>query len=301
MRYIKKGLLFDRCCRLYISVLVVLAFAGCDDSFQPLQQDEQYSFSIYGYLDASADTQWVRVTPAREQLHMPPEIPEMYITLEHLESGATKVMNASLIEFIFPTGFNAINAWSDMALEPRQSYRLKAERPDGKSSSVTVTLPEDFPTPRLRQIPGFDNSYILYINGIDRLVSIEVRRLYRIRWAGRVFEKFSSVQFRNRADRVGPGEYTLYISPSGTPGPLPEGAVIENIRQQIFVVSGGPEWDEEIISLDDLSYFLPDVASNVEDGIGYLVGIISKSIPFKSCFSDDDPSELIACPEVKPF
>lgn len=34
------------------------------------------------------------------------------------------------------------------------------------------------------------------------------------------------------------------------------------------------------------SFMLPGLSSNVENGLGYLVGIVSKTIPWMSCFAD---------------
>lgn len=130
-----------------LTACFLVALSGCDESFQPLRENERHSFSIYGYLDASADTQWVRVTPVREQLEQPTSKPEMEVTLNRLQDGDTIVMNDSLL--LFPDGFHVLNAWSATDIEPGQTYRLLAERPDGAVSSLTVTTPDDFPMPRL--------------------------------------------------------------------------------------------------------------------------------------------------------
>jgi hypothetical protein len=62
------------------------------------------------------------------------------------------------------------------------------------------------------------------------------------------------------------------------------GATIVVISRDIFVASGGPEWNEEIIILDDVLYALPEGISNVENGLGYMFGMVSKTIPYESCF-----------------
>jgi len=54
-----------------------LILSACNEPFQAVGDDEAYTFSIYGYLDASVDTQWVRITPFRHQLSQPPEKPAM--------------------------------------------------------------------------------------------------------------------------------------------------------------------------------------------------------------------------------
>jgi hypothetical protein len=80
---------------------------------------------------------------------------------------------------------------------------------------------------------------------------------------------------------------------------LPENAKSELLGRQIFVAAAGPEWDEDIPSFDDLSYALPDAASNVENGVGYVIGIVSKSIPYKNCF--DEEGDVVSCPAEQPI
>lgn len=265
----------------------LLFFSGCDESFQPLENNEVAPFSMYGYLDASADTQWVRVTPVREQLELPPVKPEMHVTIEHLESGDTVVMKDSL--FLFPDGFHILNAWSatDM-LNPEQTYRLRAERPDGATSSITLTIPEDFPTPTLQEIGG-GCSANLRIDGVERLADVQSKWHIRFFFSGQGEDRFYSIPYRSQAFEVDEESYSVFISTSRELSEIFEQMVStpdssQILSRQIFVASGGPEWIEDIASLDDLVYALPEGLSNVEDGVGYMVGIVSKTIPFESCF-----------------
>ena len=46
--------------------------------------------------------------------------------------------------------------------------------------------------------------------------------------------------------------------------------------------------------------FLAGTASNFKNGLGYVVGITSKLIPYKTCFTRDS-SNHIRCPEEGPF
>jgi hypothetical protein len=77
------------------------------------------------------------------------------------------------------------------------------------------------------------------------------------------------------------------------------GSEIEFMHHQILIASAGPEWDEEIDTMDKLVYALPEGLSNVEDGLGYMVGVVSKLIPFENC--TDDMNSPVACPEEEPF
>ena len=56
------------------------------------------------------------------------------------------------------------------------------------------------------------------------------------------------------------------------------------VNSLTFVANGGPEWSDQFESVDDIIYSLPESFSNVENGLGYLVGIVSKTIRWMSCF-----------------
>lgn len=115
---------------------------SCTETFQPLQENDRFIFSMYGYLDASADTQWIRVGEIRDQINGMPDPSEILVTLEHVQSQTTVAMKDSLF-----TSRDALNYWTTFDIENDQTYRIKVERPDGKFSRVTVTTPKDFPTP----------------------------------------------------------------------------------------------------------------------------------------------------------
>ncbi len=285
----------------------LLILSGCDDSFQPLQENDRYFFSIYGYLDASADTQWVRVGPLREQRDMLPEKPKMQVTLNHLRSDHTIVMNDSLLQI---SGDNLLNVWTTNDIKAGHTYRLQAKRPDGKTSQVTVTLPEELPTPRLREenrLIGQGPAYTVFIDGMNPLADVQSRWFVRLKAPGIDQKKMFYFSYKNEAEKDHLGEYKVTMDPdwereqllSQSIIPHPPDGEIQVLHRQVFVAIAGPEWKDDIDSLDDLVYALPESLTNVEDGLGYMVGVVSKSIPFKSCYNDQ--RQLIACPEEKPF
>lgn len=66
-------------------IVGIILLAGCDQTFEPIQENNQYYFSLYGYLDAAADTQWVRVGPARQDINETPDPAGIEVTLEDLQ------------------------------------------------------------------------------------------------------------------------------------------------------------------------------------------------------------------------
>lgn len=285
---------------------------SCDQTFQPIQDNSEAPFSLFGYLDASADTQWVRVTPIRGQIDLSANAPDINVILEDLETGHSESLIDSL--FLFGDGFHILNAWNttDM-LKPNGSYRITAERPDGASSRATITMPPDFPTPRLELYPDVKIAY-LFINGVENLIDAQIRSRARIIAPSAgwnyvdVFWTSLSEIAREIQVLPTPGSYVVRMSTGAWRNVRPhltappagwDDLTIEYLDSQVFVASGGPEWREEFRGLDDYRYSLPEAISNVESGTGYMFGIVSKSVPFKNCF--DDQGEIIACPEEVPL
>ncbi|MDR9364594.1 MAG: hypothetical protein RI575_04615 [Balneolaceae bacterium] len=276
---------------------------GCEQTFQPIKDNSRAPFSMFGYLDVSADTQWVRVTPVRGQIDISTEVPEMTVNVTDLETGNSAAFNDSL--FLSPDGRHILNAWNTTdILKPEQTVRFKAERPDGASSQVNISFPPDFPTPRM-EIYEVSDLVLVYIEGVERLVEVQVRALAHVisPSAGWDFIDVFKRPIR-RITKTGAGTYRVLMTPGSkyvlnVPEPPADDLEVEFLDHQIFVASGGPEWREDLGDLRDIEYSLPEEISNVEDGTGYMFGIVSKSIPFESCY--DEQGEFIACPEEAPL
>jgi len=50
-----------------LALLVLGVGSGCEDTFEPYKSSDRH-FSIFGYLNAAADTQWIRVAPIRQSV-----------------------------------------------------------------------------------------------------------------------------------------------------------------------------------------------------------------------------------------
>ncbi|HZD06537.1 MAG TPA: hypothetical protein VE173_16610, partial [Longimicrobiales bacterium] len=86
---------------LLASAFVAVVAAACDESFQPLALSE-VPFSVFGYLDASADTQWIRVMPIRPLQVTSPDSFGATVSLEHLGTGRTVGLRDSVFRFADP-------------------------------------------------------------------------------------------------------------------------------------------------------------------------------------------------------
>lgn len=295
---------------VYLFLSCFIFAVGCNQTFEPLQENDKYFFTIYGYLDASADTQWVRIVPPRKQLDAPPEVPEMLVTLENTETGETVIMKDSL--FSSGSGFNYINFYTSMDVEPQQTYRVQAEHPDGRASQTTVSTPGEFPTPMFfKDKFAFVDRHIhqIIITGVAKENLIDVQTWWFARREGEEIRKFT-FSYRNRVEKIDTygGAYVAdVVFEEEEEAVLKEfnvpsffGSDVELLDQQIYVAIAGPEWNEEIPSFDDLVYSQPGILSNIENGLGYMVGIYSKVIPYKTCHTANR-SQVIPCEVEKPY
>jgi len=268
----------------HFCLFTFIALTACNEPFNPIQQNDQYPFSIHGYLDASQDTNWVRITAVRDSLFMDTPVPiDAVVTLEHLESGHTVTMNDSLFQY-YPGTSYAYNYWTDMNIEPEQAYRLTVRRSDGAEGYAEVTLPPEFPQPII--LPGtsrFQTDIRLQIHNVQHLADVLVIYDLILHYPdlGDVPYVYTS---RHLADTLR-GSYSIkQVSIDTNPHFLAITGLIlcyecsyTIVKREIKVSSAGPDW-LPFTNLDKNLISLPEGTSNVEGGTGYLIGVVSNTI-----------------------
>jgi hypothetical protein len=261
-------------------VLLGAPVAGCDQPFQPFQENTNASFSMFGYLDLKADTQWVRVMPVRQNLFLAPEPIDAVVTLEHLGSGRIVTLNDSLFRFVDPRlggVAHAYNFWTTERLEPGESYRLRAVRSDGASTTATVVMPPDLEFSLLNDIRAGRESALLQVRA-ERLVFVEVLYAMQDAIAG---EAVGSVAVRDHWTFSTGDPGTFGIAVSGDT--LFRAGLRDARRQEIRIVVARSDWPYHP-GLPDLDVILPDrMPSNVENGVGFVGGLASWTVPFHRC------------------
>lgn len=284
---------------------VFFVFSSCDQSFQPLEANDEFFFSMYGYLDAGADTQWVHITPVREQVDLQSGGSDIQVTIENIETGREIVMKDSLFE----RGVDFLNFWTEEPIEYNQTYRLSAQLESGERSEVLVTTPEEMPDPIVvvLTMPGAPPDYYLLVDDQVNLADIQVKYYMRLTAPG--FETIRTVTFsyRNSAEFLEefPGYYTVELDPDAELFEAerqilvpPEGN-LEIAYRQVFVAASGEPLQEGIENLDDVTYALPQTVKNVEMGLGYVIGIDGKYVPYEGCLDEKD--NFISCGTEEPY
>jgi hypothetical protein len=112
---------------------------GCDEEVNPFIEEDRY-FTLYGYLDTAADTQFVRVIALRRSLVEEPFGPlDARVTLVPLPDGPSVTLRDSLVQFA--DGRYGHVFYAPLRVFPGWTYRLDVERADGARATAETTVP----------------------------------------------------------------------------------------------------------------------------------------------------------------
>lgn len=275
-----------------VCIASILFIHGCEEPFQPIEDSDEYFFSVWGYLDSEAETQWIRIMPIRETTEYSGEPLDAVVTLTDLDTGEEVIMNDSLFTLpqAAPGDAKVWNYWTTMDILPSHSYKLKVERSDGAITTATVDIPGEFPSPEV------DFNYVK-ITGVDNIVEI------RLDWKVRDTRDNTIHTFRFVHDKVtyypSSDTYLLVIYPNNdfTYNILrslsyASQSEIEILETELSVTVAGSDWiDFSELERDVIA--LPEATSNIENGVGYMVGTLTTKIPYPVCVGDG--GEIIPC------
>ena len=276
--------------RLVLAV-ALCALIGCDSTVDPFQENDRH-YSIFGYLNVTADTQFVRIEKLRDgQATQAPPTLDATVRLTNLATDRTVPLQDSLFQFF--GGATAHNFYTTADIAPSTTYRLVVEGPNGAVSRAETTTPPSptvtvvrpvqdcFPscdTPWLGPAcespeEGSDRQAVLRVGNTDRLVA--VKAIYDMsaptgRWSFDSLSDASEVRDRVFQARAGYDDDWCRIPPPSTQDRTAK-------RISIIVASGGPDWPD-FMGLAPERDLLPTVASNVDGGVGLLGGIATDTL-----------------------
>lgn len=125
---------------MLIGILAAVGLvSGCDESVNPIIGSE-YPFTIWGFMNSGADTQYVRVFPISDELALDSSASiDARVFSTNITTGERFEWNYKTVRFdTLGTGHVF---WSPFRAEFEYEYRLEVVRSDGESSSATVTVP----------------------------------------------------------------------------------------------------------------------------------------------------------------
>ena len=256
------------------ALLASALLAGCDRPFVPFQENTNGPFSIVGYLDLRADTQWVRVMPIRQNLLTEPDPIDAVVTLEPMGSGRTITMKDSVFSYQDPELDAVAYAhvfWTPERLEAKARYRLTATRSDRAASSAVVEMPAELAFTFL----NLRDTAQLQVQA-ERLLLVETFHTMTTpsgdRGSGERYQPIPSSLVR-------PGLYFFTVDGS----PLFQIGMVDARRTELRIVAGRSDWPFGT-ARPGARGSLPDtVPSNVENGLGYLGAAATWTIPFHRC------------------
>jgi hypothetical protein len=268
--------------------------AGCDHPFDPYDDNTDGPFSIYGYLDLKADTQWIRVMPVRQTLVSEPRPIDAVVTLEHMGTGRVITMRDSLFSFTDPrldSPAYAYNFWTDEPLEAAATYRLRAVRSDGAETTALVEMPREPAVSLFYELEGKPWPRQAHIRDVSRVVVRGEQLLY----ADIVYAVWNDtlgrpvdppVERQRLVNQVGPDTWEFRIrADSITPDTINYRQLTDVRRPEARIVIVPSDWPyPRGLSLVDI--FIPGlIPSNVEGGVGFVGGVAHWAIPLARCIA----------------
>jgi len=274
--------------------IALLAFTACDDTFVPIEREAVF-YSIHGYLDASADTQWIRVMPVRD-LEMTDSTPlDAIVFLEEVESGKRIEMVDSIFHFpaanpdVDGEGIYVHNFWTSEPILPGATYRFSATVKGGPTAEATISIPDGFditvqtddrasrPGPRY----GFPRR--IFVEGSPLIAFVGM-----IAWVqDECGEGWAYRPFRRRQE---PSERHDILMQHIYDRPFRPGCGSARVISEKIIVFGADDpwpWSETPwMSAGADAPERPavsDIASNVTFALGFIGGTMSRRVPYEEC------------------
>jgi hypothetical protein len=265
---------------LVIGILAAIIGTACDDSFSPIEPSG-LQFSILGYLDASADTQWIRVTPIRPVAATSPDPLGARVTLQDLGTNHIIELRDSVFRFnssdpeLGSDGVYIHNYWTTERIEPGASYRLSVAQ-DGKApAEAVVEVPVDYDIEAWFSQRGQPN--LLRLTGLEH-----VGLVFLITY----FTDQCGQGVARTPVAIPTAEADVHSIPTRGRFVAREGCGSTDVdSQDLWVAGSGAPWPAGIGTRPG-ALGTSDIPSNISNSVGFLAGVLTKSIPHENCRID---------------
>jgi hypothetical protein len=261
-----------------VCAAAAFVLGGCDESFTPIEPSDLL-FSVFGYLDASTDTQWIRVMPVRPLVLTPQGPLGATVTIENLETQRVVELRDSAFVYdpnpdVGSEGVFLHNYWTTEPIEPGATYRFTATRDDGGGAEATVQIPPAYEVEMWMTQRADGN--LLQLVGLRHVGLVAVLSYIVDGCGAAVMRGFVDLQ---------PSESDTQSVRLLAPSPSREwqGCGPPRIqKQEVWSVGSGAEWPSgPEYSTNALG--VPDAPSNISDAIGFLGGVLTRVVPYEQC------------------
>lgn len=258
---------------LWAAVPLLLLIAACSTEFDPRAESDVY-FSVWGALDASADTQWVRVAPLRATVDRDTEgAPiDADVSLVRLSDGQRWPLSDSLVTL--STGPVVHAFWTTADVEPEQTYRLDVRRSDGAETRATVRIPAALPPVVIDDGRCTCPSRVT-VRGAVNL--IDAFAIYRDPQTGQT-TRFSKRLLIGRPDAERFTADVYYGDDARMLNADPFD--VTRFEAELLVVAATDAWpDGAALGFEEA--LRPLDGGRVENGVGFVGGVVTQRLPFQ--------------------
>ena len=275
-----------------MSVLLIMALSGCEETvLDPFQNDGRY-FTVYGYLDVLETNHEIRVIPVTRQASVitDPSAPnasiDAEVTTTQLSSGNVTRWRHSLERLEDGTYAHIFRA--SFMVRADDTYRLEVTRSDGIATSAETTIPYISDASLLQLDP------IVYsadsIPQTQRVLIPNVASPWNIKavylWGGGLINTRVFLPYGRPGRRTEEGSWELTINIEADQeavrrdiqddvdlGRLPPGTPVVLSAMGLEIRMLDSNWDPPDGIFDPETLAVPDVLSNVENGYGFFGSI----------------------------
>ncbi len=254
--------------------------AACDESIEPTAPTD-LALSVFGYLDASADTQWVRVMPIRSLKVTSEEALEATVTLEHLGTGRIVELRDSLFGF---SSSYVHNFWTLEDIEPGAAYRFSARLEGKEPAEAVVEIPGDYEVEvAIGQVRYVDPRWGRVDYWPDYLRITGVKHLPFVTTITHFYDDcgpdVTRTPYQRSSGDDGAHRITI-VSPEVSGRSGCGGAMVEN--SELWIAGSEVAWPVgQGYSPGGLGS--SGGTSNVTNAVGFLGGVLSKVVPYEAC------------------
>lgn len=271
-------------------LLALLGLAACEVPLDPIERSDRV-YSLSGYLDTSADTQWVRVEPLARTADGDPEPIDAVVTLADLGGGGEVTLRQRVRTF---ASGPAHLFWTTADVAPGQTYRLRARRPDGAVATTDITLPASgsfavtvVTGPRICPT-------LVEVSGAERVVDVQAR--YVVLEDGAPVEyRFSHADTFRRQEDGSIAASIYYADDARVMGldPLIDPAFQGVLSSDVVAAVATDDWpDPTGLSLEEI---LQIEGFGVEGGVGFVGGAVTERRPFTPGVLESGFGNLLPC------
>lgn len=259
--------------------IVTLLLSSCEPAFSPIKENDR-EYSIFGFLNGSADTQYVRIEKLRDSLFSDaPEKLDAEVRLTNVTTGQTQLMQDSVFEYSVG---KVHNYYTTLDIDPTETYLLEVANGQ-KKTSAQVDIPKNFPEPT-----------VLFQTGPPTVEITDISRLIVVKAIYYASQNCIEAPCPDNPDirtfSYQHLEDTVRLANGTIRAPIDTSEDLEKVEKHfppnkgfnlhkilVMVAAGTPDWPD-FLNLDAEATALPDVASNVKGGVGLLGGVITDTV-----------------------